>query len=276
MFRSSKSKMNGDDSSLKSKESGSGGRSNLLLEAEKIANDFDDFLNNLFGGKVLSKLTKFKRSGSTPPRSSRSSSQTSLYQTKTKERYSQSSQDLPSVAAKRAYPVPIPPHKGVAPCLPPRKKKPEPKPEPKYDDDGLYEDIMVVEDKLPDVGSGIAFWEAQSTTIRPTDSIKDCKSDSTADAKKSIWDSKSFNSACVSYGTCHTSTSSVVTTSTFTVKSSTSSTASPFVSSYRRAMSSDSSEHSPVLPSTFTTESSSVSTKLYEEENKNKCDEMFF
>merc|ERR1719376_499295 len=106
---------------------------------------------------------------------------------------------------------------------------PEPKPEPKYDDDGLYEDIMVVEDKLPDVVSGIAFWEAQSTTIRPTDSIKDCKSDSTADAKKSIWDSKSFKSACVSYGTCHTSTSSVVTTSTFTVTSSTSSTASPFV-----------------------------------------------
>ncbi|KAF2357395.1 Calponin domain [Trinorchestia longiramus] len=241
--------------------------SNLNKEAEKISADFDEFLNNLFGGKVLSKLTKFSKSSSTPPtgatettcdhvcegvtsvsgHSKGSFSESLLEQYWTSKHRSVSGRSSSSLRCSTDQ-------------LTPRSQNRSVRFQEELADVGGSE---IIEDKLPGVVSGIALWESRALNnplVYPAGrSIPDSssvtvkvKNDYSASSVR-VHDpnvSKPVSSlhnvdTSLSYGSCTTSSSSVVTSASI------SATCSPFLNSYRRVMTPVSDSASPSTSPVF-------------------------
>ena len=192
-------------------------KTNLLKEAEKITVDFDDFLNNLFGGKVFSKLSRFNKSGSTPPSLQQEdddktgAGDVSQGRILSKSHLSKhTSDDLRyglSHSKKNVH------FSGKLSSI-------------SADDlDQISNRSEIIKDKLPNVSSGIAFWESKHDQ-EPASSTK-----KSALSKKISSHFEDNKKSSLTYGDCVSSHTCVISSSPVTVSTS------PFIESYRRAMS---------------------------------------
>ena len=264
MFRNDKNSVRYD-----SEKSSKKPPSNLVKEAEKISADFDDFLNNLFGSKVISKLTKFGKSASTPPQNAKlskphpsSSSFQSVFE-KSKHTTKSSSTELLQSDKNNRYISPQNTRYGEVAHNKEQSQSPVVKKNVRFIQSPVSVCLNqstgeVVEEKLPGVTSGIAFWESksanESTVAEERTQFTSGKKSMDVTYKEEI--DRSCASPSLTFGDCTTSQSDVITCSLFTL------TTSPFLNSYRRAMSPvstcDSLSSSPIPSPTRSLSCSSV------------------